>query len=73
MLEIEAGRAESNNQFLKDIFEASVMVHIDYLVLAVRTIYINKKDYEIIQGWLDTLYATNRIKFSLKGILLIGY
>ena len=33
----------------------------------------NKKDYEIIQGWLDTLYATNRIKFSLKGILLIGY
>ena len=73
VLEIEAGRAESNNQFLKDIFEASVMVHIDYLVLAVRTIYINKKDYEIIQGWLDTLYATNRIKFSLKGILLIGY
>ena len=49
------------------------MVHIDYLVLAVRSIYINKKDYEIIQGWLDTLYATNRIKFSLKGILLIGY
>jgi hypothetical protein len=43
------------------------------LVLAVRSIYTNNKDYETIQNWLETLYATNRIKFSLKGILLIGY
>jgi hypothetical protein len=73
VLEIEAGRALLNNQFLKDIFEASVMVHVDYLILAVRNIYTNKKDYEIIQSWLETLYVTNRIKFSLKGILLVGY
>jgi hypothetical protein len=73
VLEVEAGRAVLNNQFLKDIFEASVMVHVDYLVLAVRSIYTNNKDYETIQNWLETLYATNRIKFSLKGILLIGY
>ena len=73
VLEIEAGRAESNNQFLKDIFEASVMVNIDYLVLAVSNLYKESKDYEKIVNWLETLYATNRIKLSLKGILLIGY
>ena len=73
VLEIEAGRAYSNHQFLKDIFEASVMVDIDYLVLAVRNLYNNQKDYQIIRDWLDTLFITKRIKFELKGILLIGY
>ena len=73
VLEIEAGRAYSNHQFLKDIFETSVMVGVDYLVLAVRNIYNNQKDYEIIRDWLDTLFITQRIKFELKGILLIGY
>ena len=43
VLEIEAGRAYSNHQFLKDIFEASVMVNTDYLVLAVRNIYNKQK------------------------------
>ena len=73
VLEIERGRAYANNQFLKDIFETSVMVNIDYLVLAVSSLYKESKDYEKIVSWLDTLYATNRIKLSLKGILLIGY
>lgn len=73
VLEIEAGRAYSNHQFLKDIFEASVMVDVDYLVLAVRNLYNNQKDYQIIRDWLDTLYITRRIKFELKGILLLGY
>jgi len=73
VLEIERGRAYANNQFLKDIFEASVMVNIDYLVLAVSNLYKESKDYEKIVNWLETLYATNRIKLSLKGILLIGY
>lgn len=73
VLEIEAGRAYVNHQFLKDIFEASVMDDVDYLVLAVRNIYKNKKDFEIIRDWLDTLYITRRISFDLKGILLVGY
>ena len=49
------------------------MVNIDYLVLAVSNLYKDSKDYEKIVSWLETLYATNRIKLSLKGILLIGY
>ena len=49
------------------------MVDIDYLILAVRQIYKKNQDYKKITEWLDTLFITNRIKLSLKGILLIGY
>ena len=73
VLEIERGRAYANNQFLKDIFEASVMVDVDYLVLAVSNLYLGSNDFEKIFVWLDTIFITNRIKLSLKGILLIGY
>jgi|TARA_B100000315_G_C14504293_1_gene553840 hypothetical protein len=73
VVEIEAGRAYTNHQFLKDIFETSMMVDVDYLVLAVRNIYIDHEDYAKISVWLETLHLTNRIKLELKGILLIGY
>ena len=73
VLEVEAGRAVRNYQFLKDIFEASVMVDVDFLIIAVRQFYKGTKDYKTITDWLDTLFITNRIKLSLKGILLIGY
>ena len=73
VLEIERGRAFANNQFLKDIFEVSVMVNVDYLVLAVSNLYKGSNDFEKICVWLETIYATNRIKLSLKGILLVGY
>ncbi len=68
VIEIEAGRAYSNLQFLKDIFEASAMVDVEYLILAVRKVYNKQKDFNIISDWLDTLYITNRIKLDLKGI-----
>ena len=73
VIEIERGRAFANNQFLKDIFEVSVMVNVDYLVLAVSNLYKGSNDFEKICVWLETIYATNRIKLSLKGILLVGY
>ncbi len=73
VIEVEAGRAYANYQFLKDIFQASMMVETDYLVLAVRVLYKNKNDYEVISKFLDSIYLTNKIKLDLKGILLIGY
>ena len=73
VIEIEAGRAYTNHQFLKDIFETSMMVDVDFLVLAVRNLYKGRNDYEKISHWLETLYLTNRIKLDLKGILLVGY
>ena len=73
VIEVEAGRATENHQFLKDIFEASMMFDVEYLVLAVRNTYRSHKDFERIFTFLETMYISNRIKLPLKGILLIGY
>lgn len=81
VLEVEAGRAVRNNQFLKDIFQASMMFEVEYLVLAVLNEYHfnNKggsgtsKDYSEVKTFLETMYVSNRLRLPLKGILLIGY
>lgn len=73
VIEVEAGRATENNQFLKDIFEACMMFNVEYLVLAVRNIYRTHKDFERVYTFLETLYISNRLHLPLKGILLIGY
>jgi len=73
VLEVEAGRAVSNYQFLKDYFQACVMVDVDYLAIAVRQVYNKQKDYETVCGFFDTLYSSGRLKTELKGILIIGY
>lgn len=73
VVEVEAGRATENNQFLKDIFEACMMFDVEYLVLAVRNVYRTHADFDIIHTFLETMYISNRIKLPLKGILLIGY
>ena len=73
VIEVEAGRATENNQFLKDLFQACMMFNVEYLVLAVRNEYRSHKDFEIVYTFLETLYISNRITLPLKGILLIGY
>ena len=73
VLEVEAGRACDNNQFLKDIFQASMMYGMDYLAIAVRNDYRGKPDFEKIYAFLETLYINGRLRLPLKGILLIGY
>ena len=39
VIEVEAGRAVVNNQFLKDVFQAIVMPGVDFLIIAVRNSY----------------------------------
>lgn len=73
VIEIEAGRATENNQFLKDIFQACMMFEVEYLIIVVRNEYRGHKDFEIIYTFLETLYISNRLHLPLKGILLIGY
>lgn len=73
VIEVEAGRAVVNNQFLKDIFEACMMFEVEYLILAVRNLYLSSKDFEKCYNFLETLYISNRLQLPLKGILLIGY
>lgn len=81
VIEIEAGRAVRNNQFLKDIFQACMMFDVEYLVIAVLNEYhinvtgrhVVSRDYHEVKTFLETLYISNRLKLPLKGILVIGY
>ena len=73
VIEVEAGRAVDNNQFLKDIFQACMMFEVEYLVIAVRNDYRGSDDFKKIYTFLETLYISSRLHLPLKGILLVGY
>ncbi len=74
VIEVEAGRGVTNYQFLKDLFQACMMLNTDYLVIAIRKIYLKTfKDFKAVISFFDTLYASQRIKLPLKGILIVGY
>ncbi len=73
VFEVEAGRGVTNYQFLKDLFQACVMKDIEYLVIGVRKTYKGRKDFETVASFLDSLYANQRLKLPLQGILILGY
>ena len=73
VIEVEAGRAVVNYQFLKDIFQACMMHGVDYLVIAVRNNYRGSDDFQRVHSFLETLYISSRLVLPLKGITLIGY
>lgn len=73
VLEVEAGRAVDNNQFLKDIFQACMMHDVLHLAIAVRNVYRGSDDFSKVENFLETLFVSGRLQLPLKGILLIGY
>jgi hypothetical protein len=73
VVEVEAGRAVVNNQFLKDLFQACMMHGVHYLAIAVRNAYRGADDFDGVCRFFNTLYASNRLQLPLKGILIIGY
>lgn len=73
VLEVEAGRAVVNNQFLKDLFQACMMHDVEYFGIAVRNFYKKSRDFERVVTFFETLYASNRLKLPLKGVMVIGY
>ena len=77
VLEVEAGRATINHQFLKDLFEACLMHEVDYFCVAVRNIYmaanIKNPDFERVITFFETLYASRRLQLPLKGVMVLGY
>ena len=73
VIEVEAGRAVHNYQFLKDLFEACMMPDAKYLVIAVRNDYKGQNDFKIVNTFMETLQASDRLVIPLKGILIIGY
>ncbi len=73
VLEVEAGRGVTNNQFLKDLFQACMMQDVEYLGIAVRNDYRGNPDFERVVRFFDTMYASNRLQLPLDGVLVIGY
>ena len=73
VIEVEAGRAVTNYQFLKDFFEACCMADAEYLCIAVRIIYAKRYDYQKVCDFFKAMYASNRFTVPLKGILIVGY
>ena len=73
VIEVEAGRAVVNYQFLRDFFEACMMVNVHKLRIAVRNIYNKSNDFDKACNFFETLYASNRLSIPLSGLLIIGY
>jgi hypothetical protein len=73
VIEVEAGRAVTNYQFLKDLFQACMMHEVDFLVVAVRNTYSKNKDFQNVINFFNTLYASERLVLPLEGVLIIGY
>lgn len=73
VIEVEAGRAVTNYQFLKDLFQACMMYEVDFLVVAVRNKYRGNPDFQNVITFFDTLYSSGRLQLPLQGILIIGY
>jgi len=73
VLEVEAGRAVVNYQFLKDLFQACMMQGVDYLGIAVRNRYRTSDDFEKVFSFFDTLYKSGGLELPFEGVLIIGY
>ena len=73
VLEVEAGRAVVNNQFLKDLLQASVMADVDHLAIACRNVYKRADNFSYIVNFLETIFVSGRIRFPMSTILIIGY
>jgi hypothetical protein len=73
VLEVEAGRAVSNYQFLKDLFQACAMQEAKHLLIAVRNDYRGSKDFDKVLNFMETLYASARLVLPLESVTIVGY
>lgn len=79
-LEIEAGRAWMGNAVYRDLIQASVMVQVEYLCLAVPNSYKYltsgrssiSRDYENTKNLAEALYGHSRLNLPYK-LIVIGY
>jgi hypothetical protein len=77
VLEIEAGRGAANNADYRNLVRAGLMVDADYLVMAMMQRYVaggqQMKSYERTRKRIDAIYASDRLRLPLRGVLLVGY
>lgn len=81
VVEVEAGRAASNNATYRDIIRASLILDARYLALLLPVSYrfINRGQPAAVPAFtrgldlLSALYASQRLPLPLSGVLLVGY
>lgn len=75
ILEVEAGRGYTNNQFLKDFFSGCAMQGVRHIAIALRLNYgkAQHEDFEAACSYFDAIYASGRMQFPIESLLLIGY
>ena len=70
IVEIEAGRAVANNQFLKDFFEACMIQDAAYLCVVVRNVYKSgdnsSRDYEKVVTFFQNIVCKRAHACSVK-------
>jgi hypothetical protein len=80
-LEVEAGRGTQGNAIYRDLVQTSLLIDARYLALAVLIEYRHKSgakavvspDYRKTVSVLDAIYASNRLRLPLDGVLVLGY
>ena len=80
-LEVEAGRSVLGNAIYRDLIQMSLLVDVDYAVVAVPVEYryasggrpITSQPYRDCVSILDAIYGGRRLELPFKGLLLVGY
>ena len=80
-LEVEAGRGALGNADYRDLIQTSLLVDARFLALVMALEYHFKvggkprivRSYSDTRARLDAIYASDRLKLPLEGVLLLGY
>ena len=80
-LEVEAGRSIRGNAIYRDIVQTSLIVDLDYFVLAIPQHYRFNlkakeqadKPFEYGLTVFDAIYSSGRFRLPLKGLLFVGF
>ena len=80
-LEIEAGRGTQGNAIYRDLIQTSLLIDARFLALVVLVEYrfksggktIASPDYRKTISLLDAIYASDRLRLPLEGVLVVGY
>jgi hypothetical protein len=73
IIEVEAGRAVSNNAAYLDFLKGCALQGVAHIVIAVRLEYKSTADFDKVRETFDTIYASSRLQFPVDSLLLIGY
>jgi len=81
VVEVEAGRAASNNATYRNIIRASLILDAQFLVLLLPVTYRFNNRGQLASvpvftrglDLLSALYASQRLPLPLQGVLLVGY